>query len=130
MIILNQTVSNTFFLFISHYLLQAIGEYDYSIEFNEPPPGPKEQAEALAIAAAAAEAANASGLAGIAAERDRAYLDVTETRATLRQAQVDAQKASELAEKLRAEMEELSQAKQLAERAAVEATEGLAVIEA
>lgn len=107
-----------------------MGEYDYTIEFNEPPPGPKEQAEALALAAAAAEAANASSLAGIAAQRDKAFLEASESKAALRQAQAEAQKATDMANQLRAEMEQLSEAKLNAESLSAEGTSSVAEMQA
>ena len=107
---------------IKSRLAQAIGEYDYTLEFNEPPPGPKEHAAAAAAAAAAAEAATASSIASIAAERDTALVDAAEAKLMSRQAQEIAEKAARSEIEAVAAREKAEQGKQFAETAAVVAT--------
>jgi hypothetical protein len=75
-------------------LAKEIGEYNYTLEFNEPAPGPKEQAEAAAAAAAAQEAATATSVAAVAAERDVANLAAAEAKLLAAQAQQIAEKAA------------------------------------
>jgi hypothetical protein len=92
-------------------LAQEIGEYNYTVEFNEPAPGPKEQAEVAAAAAAAKEAALATSVASVAAERDAANLAAAEAKLLATQAQEIASQASKEETQALAAKEEAEKAK-------------------
>ncbi|KAH7616577.1 hypothetical protein Ndes2526B_g08666 [Nannochloris sp. 'desiccata'] len=102
-------------------LAQEIGEYNYTIEFNEPAPGPKEQAEAAAAAAAAQEAASATSVAAVAAERDAANLAAAEAKLLATQAQKLAENAAQGEAQAVTAKEEAVAAKHVAEAAAAAA---------
>jgi hypothetical protein len=104
-------------------LAQEIGEYNYTLEFNEPAPGPKEQAEAAAAAAAAQEAATATSVPAVAAERDAANLAAAEAKLLAAQAQEIANMAAQ-------EETQALAAKQEAEKTKEEAVAARTVAEA
>jgi len=111
-------------------LAQEIGEYNYTLEFNEPAPGPKEQAEAAAAAAAAQEAATATGVAAVAAERDAANLAAAEAKLRATEAQKLAEKATQEEAQAVAAKEEALAARQTAEAAAAAAALSLTEMQA
>jgi chromosome segregation ATPase len=102
-------------------LAQEIGEYNYTLEFNEPAPGPRDQAEAAAAAATAQEAATATGVAAIAAERDAANVAAAEAKLLAIEAQKVAEKAAQGEAQALAAEEEARAARHVAEAAATAA---------